>query len=322
MGSVQTLKKDKIMSEFKVKFRGVRGSYPIANKDFLQYGGNTSCVEINVNGHLIILDAGTGLIDIGNELIAKYIASATKSEKRTPINATVLISHIHQDHIQGFTFFRPLHIPSSNINVFGNVNYNESLADEISELLFGKSFPLDLGDIAGNLNIKDLNETEGIILRHGESPIIKRIENEKDAQLEKEDDVLITCYRSYAHPQEGVLIYKIKYKDKTLVYATDKESYPGGDKKLINYARGCNLLIHDAQYTTDDYLDSFVPKQGYGHSTFEMAVDAKKQSGAEKLVFFHFDPSYDDNKLNSIKEQYKLQEDIILAYEGLEIDLM
>lgn len=322
MGYVQTLKKDKIMSEFKVKFRGVRGSYPIANKDFLQYGGNTSCVEINVNGHLIILDAGTGLIDIGNELIAKYIASATKNEKRTPINATVLISHIHQDHIQGFTFFRPLHIPSSNINVFGNVNYNESLADEISELLFGKSFPLDLGDIAGNLNIKDLNETEGIILRHGESPIIKRIENEKDAQLEKEDDVLITCYRSYAHPQEGVLIYKIKYKDKTLVYATDKESYPGGDKKLINYARGCNLLIHDAQYTTEDYLDSFVPKQGYGHSTFEMAVDAKNQSGAEKLVFFHFDPSYDDNKLNSIKEQYKLQEDIILAYEGLEIDLM
>lgn len=310
------------MSEFKVKFRGVRGSYPIANKDFLQYGGNTSCVEINVNGHLIILDAGTGLIDIGNELIAKYIASATKNKKRTPINATVLISHIHQDHIQGFTFFRPLHIPSSNINVFGNVNYNESLADEISELLFGKSFPLDLGDIAGNLNIKDLNETEGIILRHGESPIIKRIENEKDAQLEKEDDVLITCYRSYAHPQEGVLIYKIKYKDKTLVYATDKESYPGGDKKLINYARGCNLLIHDAQYTTEDYLDSFVPKQGYGHSTFEMAVDAKNQSGAEKLVFFHFDPSYDDNKLNSIKEQYKLQEDIILAYEGLEIDLM
>lgn len=322
MGYVQTLKKDKIMSEFKVKFRGVRGSYPIANKDFLQYGGNTSCVEINVNGHLIILDAGTGLIDIGNELIAKYIVSATKTEKRTPINATVLISHIHQDHIQGFTFFRPLHIPSSNINVFGNVNYNESLADEISELLFGKSFPLDLGDIAGNLNIKDLNETEGIILRHGESPIIKRIENEKDAQLEKEDDVLITCYRSYAHPQEGVLIYKIKYKDKTLVYATDKESYPGGDKKLINYARGCNLLIHDAQYTTEDYLDSFVPKQGYGHSTFEMAVDAKNQSGAEKLVFFHFDPSYDDNKLNSIKEQYKLQEDIILAYEGLEIDLM
>lgn len=307
------------MSEFKVKFRGVRGSYPIANKDFLQYGGNTSCVEVNVNGHLIILDAGTGLINVGNELLGKYISSGLTTNEREPMKATVLISHIHQDHLQGFTFFRPLHIPSSQINVFGNVNYNESLADELSELLFGKSFPLDLGDIAGNLNIKDINETEGIILRHGEPPIIKRIENENDAKVEN-DDVLITCYRSYAHPQEGVLIFKIAYKDKVLVYATDKESYPGGDKKLAKFARGCDLLIHDAQYTTEDYLDVFSSKQGYGHSTFEMAVEAKNQVNAEKLVFFHFDPNYDDNKLNSIKEQYK-DDNIILAQEGLEIEL-
>ncbi len=309
------------MSEFNVKFRGVRGSYPIANKDFLQYGGNTSCVEVNVNGHLIILDAGTGLIEVGNRLMKDYISSGLNTSERTPIRATVLISHIHQDHLQGFTFFRPLHIPSSHINVFGNVNYNESLSDELAELLFGKSFPLDLGDIAGNLNIRDISETEGIILRHGEDPIIKRIENENDAKVENED-VLITCYRSYAHPQEGVLVYKISYKDKSLVYATDKESYAGGDKKLINFARGCNLLIHDAQYTTEDYMDSFSPKQGYGHSTFDMAVEAKNQSGAERLVFFHYDPGYDDTKLNSIKENYKQDENIILAFEGLKIDLM
>lgn len=310
------------MSEFNVKFRGVRGSYPIANKDFLQYGGNTSCVEVNVNGHLIILDAGTGLIEAGNRLMKDYISSGLNASERTPIRATVLISHIHQDHLQGFTFFRPLHIPSSCINVFGNVNYNESLSDELAELLFGKSFPLDLGDIAGNLNIRDISETEGIILRHGEDPIIKRIENENDAKVEN-DDVLITCYRSYAHPQEGVLVYKISYKDKTLVYATDKESYAGGDKKLVNFARGCNLLIHDSQYTTEDYMDSFNPKQGYGHSTFDMAVEAKNQSGAEKLVFFHYDPGYDDNKLNSIKEQFnQTKENTILAYEGLEIDLL
>ena len=309
------------MGEFKIKFRGVRGSYPVADGDFLQYGGNTSCVEVNVNRHLIILDAGTGLINIGNELMGKYIASGETPSDRTPIRATVLVSHIHQDHLQGFTFFRPLHIPSSQIDVYGNVNYNESLADELSELLFGKSFPLDLGDIAGNLNIKDINETEGIILRHGEPPIIKRIENENDAKV-KGDDVLITCYRSYAHPQEGVLIYKISHHDKVLVYATDKESYPGGDKKLAKFARGCDLLIHDAQYTMEDYLDAFVPKQGYGHSTFDMAIEAQKQANAKKVVFFHFDPSYDDNKLNIIKEHYKdLGESAIMAYEGLEIEL-
>jgi ribonuclease BN (tRNA processing enzyme) len=307
------------MSEFKVKFRGVRGSYPIADKDFLEYGGNTSCVEVNVNGHLIILDAGTGLINIGNELLSKHISSGISPTTRTPINATVLISHIHQDHLQGFTFFRPLHRPSSIINVFGNVNYNESLSDELAQLLFGKSFPLDLGDIAGNLNIKDLNECDGIILRHGEPPIIKRIETEENTKVEN-DDVLITFYRSYAHPQEGVLIYKIAYKDKTLVYATDKESYEGGDKKLVNFAKNCNLLIHDAQYTTEDYMDTFVPKQGYGHSTFDMAVECKNQSNAEKLVFFHFDPSYNDEKLNIISQKYG--DNIIMAREGMEIELM
>lgn len=310
------------MSEFKVKFRGVRGSYPIAKKDFLNYGGNTSCVEVHVNGHLILLDAGTGMIDAGNDLIKNYIKSGLSPKERTPIKATVLISHIHQDHILGFTFFKPLHIPSSVINVFGNVNYNETLSDELATLLFGKSFPVDLGDIAGNLSIRDITETEGIILRHGEPPIVKRIESEDDEKVTG-DDVLITCYRSYAHPQEGVIVYKISYKDKTLVYATDKESYKGGDRRLAKFARNCNLLIHDAQYTTEDYLNSYVPKQGYGHSTFDMALECQEQVNAEKLVFFHFDPSYDDEKLDLIKDQYKYVSDkAVLAYEGLEIKLL
>ncbi len=310
------------MGEFKVKFRGVRGSYPLAKKEFLNYGGNTSCVEVHVNGHLILLDAGTGMIDAGNELMQKYIESGVTPKERTPINATVLISHIHQDHILGFTFFKPLHVASSVINVFGNVNYNETLADELATLLFGKSFPVDLGNIAGTLNIRDLSEMEGIILRHGEPPIVKRIENEDDEKVSG-DDVLITCYRSYAHPQEGVIIYKIAYKDKTLVYATDKESYKGGDKRLARFARNCSLLIHDSQYTTEDYLNLYLPKQGYGHSTFDMALECQQQVNAEKLVFFHFDPSYDDEKLDLIKEQYKYTSDkAILAYEGLEINLL
>ena len=107
-----------------------------------------------------------------------------------------------------------------------------------------------------------------------------------------------------------------------MVYATDKESYLGGDKKLTNFARGCDLLIHDAQYTTEDYASPITPKQGYGHSTFEMAVEAQKQANAKKLVFFHYDPDYDDNKLNIIKEHYKANDEkVILPYEGLQIEL-
>lgn len=305
------------MSEFRVKFRGVRGSYPIANKDFLKYGGNTSCVEVNAGGHLIILDAGTGMIDVGNDLMERYIASGINNQDRIPVKACVFLSHIHQDHIQGFTFFRPLHLASTTINVYGNVSDNENLSQELSDMLFGKSFPLDLGDIAGNLNIKKLHDFDKIVLRHGCEPLINITDY-------NDEDVVITCYKSYAHPKDGVVVYKISYKNKSLVYATDKESYLGGDKKLVNFARNCNLLIHDAQYTTEDYLNHFSSKQGYGHSTFDMAVEVQKQTNAEKLVFFHFDPNYSDDKLDGVKDYYTklFPGKVIMAQEGLEINLI
>ena len=283
------------MDEFRIKFRGVRGSYPVANKEFLKYGGNTSCIEVHAGEHLIILDAGTGLISLGNELMHKYIESGTTITDRTPVKCTILLSHIHLDHIQGFPFFRP-------------------------KILFTKSFPLDLGDIAADLKIMDLNETNYIIFKQGEMPRVVRVNELKEGDY-TDEDVVITCYKSYAHPQNGVFVYKIAYKGKTLVYATDKESYPGGDKKLIKFAKGCDLLIHDAQYSTEDYLSIYVPKQGFGHSTFEMALDCKQQVGAKKMVYFHYDPGYNDEKLDMLAEEYA-SEDAIFAYEGLEINLL
>ena len=308
------------MSEFSLKFRGVRGSYPIANKDFLKYGGNTACVEVNAGGHKIILDAGTGMIDAGNELTQQYITSAYNPQERIPINVTVLLSHIHQDHVQGFTFFKPLHIDSTKVNVFGNVAENEDLEKELDNMLYGKSFPLDLGDVAGKLKIKNIEDNEIIVLKQNCEPLITT-----PAQYQVQwDDVVIENYRSYAHPQDGVTIYKISYKGKSLVYATDKETYLGGDKKLIEFARNCTILIHDAQYTTEDYMNTYSPKQGYGHSTYDMAVEVQRQTNAEKLVFFHFDPEYDDNKLDRINEQYRNQypDKVIMAQEGLELEIL
>lgn len=311
---------ENIKDEFRVKFRGVRGSYPVVHKDYLKYGGNTSCVEVNVGGHLIILDAGTGLINLGNELMKEHIASGTNLYDRKPIEATLLLSHIHQDHIQGFTFFRPSHVSTTKLNIFGATDYSETLADELAQLLFTKSFPLDLGDIAASLNMHDINETEYVIL-HGNEIKIKRIEGLEEL-IPTGDEVIISCYKSYAHPQDGVMVYKIAYKDKSMVYASDKESYIGGDKKLSMFARNCDLLIHDAQYTTEDYLNSYSPKQGYGHSTFDMAFDSQKQSGAKKLVFYHFDPSYNDEKLDVLAQHYqKISDTAYIAYEGFEIVL-
>ena len=92
-------------------------------------------------------------------------------------------------------------------------------------------------------------------------------------------------------------------------------------KKLIKFARNCNLLVHDAQYTVEDYLSIYTPKQGFGHSTFDMAIDAKRQTNAEKLEFFHYDPSYDDNKLDDLAKIYT-NDDVIMAKEGLELNLL
>ena len=306
------------MKDFKVKFRGVRGSFPVADKKFLQYGGNTSCVEINAGGHVIILDAGTGIVKVGDELMEKYISSALETKERNPVCASVLLSHIHQDHILGLTFFKPMHLKSSKISIFGDGNDSDILKDNLSNLVFGKTFPLDLNDIQCELDIHNLDENYVILLRDDCNAQLVR----KDKFEPQENDVVVTFYKSYVHPQNGVIIYKITYKGKSVVYATDKESYFGGDKKFVQFSKNCNLLIHDAQYTSEDYLNSHSPKQGFGHSTYDMALEAMHQTGAKNLVLFHYEPSYDDSKLDKIKELYTSQnKNVYMAYEGLELNI-
>lgn len=307
------------MSEFNVKFRGVRGSFPVAKRDFYNYGGNTSCVEVNVGGHLIILDAGTGIVSVGDDLMEKSISSSLKPEEREPVKAMVLLSHIHHDHILGLTFFKPLHLNSTKVMVFGPEQVNSSLEKCLSELVFGKTFPVDLEEISCKLEITGICDEQAILIKKDEKPQLLKLENVQQG----DDDVLITFYKSYVHPQDGVMIYKITYKNKSLVYATDKECYFGGDRKFIQFAKNCDLLIHDTQYTTEDYLNPCSPKQGYGHSTFDMAIEVMKQAKAKKLVFFHFDPSYDDAKLGRIKEYYTtLDKNVYLPNEGMEISIL
>ncbi len=307
------------MSEFNIKFRGVRGSFPVADRGFLKFGGNTSCVEVNVGGHMIILDAGTGIIGVGNDLIENYIASAINEKERTPIYSTILVSHIHQDHLLGLTFFKPIHIKNAKLKLFGPKSQNATLREDLSELIFGKTFPIDLGNIACDFDIKDICDSQGILIKPEKSPELVNLSDVNP----NDEDVFITFYKSYVHPQDGVMIYKISYKGKSLVYATDKECYFGGDKKFVKFAKDCDLLIHDAQYTTEDYLSPYSSKQGFGHSTYDMAIEVMKQAKAKQLVFFHYDPSYDDHKLDRIKEHYTSgNKNVHMAYEGMEIDLL
>lgn len=310
-------------TSFSVKFRGIRGSYPTPEKSFLEIGGNTSCVEVNVGGHLIILDAGTGIISLGNELLKKHISSSDEMFRRTPINATILLSHLHADHIQGFNFFKPLGILTSRIRVYGYSNYDESLEKNINSLLYGKSFPICLNDIAADLEISNITEQEVLIFDPNSPVALRKRVVSADDITPVGDEVIVSCMKSFAHGTEGVMVYKIAYRDKTMVYATDKESYIGADKRLAFFARNTDLLIHDSQYTGEDYMSPIAPKQGFGHSTFEMAIETAQAAQAKKLAFFHFDPSYDDEKLKHIESYYKNQfEGCFMAYEGCEAVLI
>ncbi len=308
------MKKD----DFKVRFWGVRGSYPVANENFLEYGGNTSCVEIIAGSHRIILDGGTGIIPLGDKIFKEHISSADNVFDRIPINVTVLLSHIHQDHIQGLNFFKPVNVVTTHFSLFGYSGFNSSLDKTLSELIFGKSFPINLYDITADCTISDITESDVIIFDKN-IPVLKRV-SEIDDTESKKDSLVISFIKLNSHPNFGIMCFKITYKNKSVVYATDTECYYGGAKKLELFAKDADLLIHDSQYTTEDYLSAVAPKQGFGHSTFDMAYNVACAANVKKLAFYHFDPAYNDEKLTSLEKFYKNKnENYFFAKEGLEI---
>ncbi len=309
--------------EFKVKFRGVRGSYPVCSSDQIKYGGNTSCVEIVANGKLIVLDAGTGIINLGSDLVKDYIASGTSPENRKPIEAVLLFSHSHLDHIQGFPFFKPAYIKSSSIYMYGFRPRSKDFEQVLAETIFDPIFPIELKEMSAQIKISNLHETQAIIIHPDKiEPEVIRVTEEHELTA-PDDAILIRCAKSYAHPKDGVLMFRITYNGKSVVYASDKESYIGGDSKFATFARNTDLLIHDAQYTTEDYVSPIIPKQGYGHSTPDMAIEAAKLANAKQLVLFHLDPNYNDDFLEKMEIRAKgMFQNLLMAYEGLEIDLM
>jgi len=306
------------MQEIKIKFRGVRGSHPVPHQSCLKYGGNTSCVEIQAGGHLIILDAGTGIIDLGRDLQKEHILSGTDLYSRKPVNATLILSHIHQDHIQGLQFFAPLFIPTTKLDLYGLPYPKESLKDTLTDVLFERVFPVSIDEIPSNFNIYDFQLKHILILKpDGTKEFIKA--SDFKAQ-EHNDDVVISVHKTPAHPKNGSLCIKVQYSGKTVVYATDKEGYIGCDKKFIEFAHNADILIHDAQYTHQDYISPILPKQGFGHSTFNMAIETAKFAKAKKLIFFHFDPNYDDGILSMLENEFCANSDEFeFAKEDLEI---
>ncbi len=298
--------------EFKIKFWGVRGSYPTPGAGTIQYGGNTSCVEINAGGRTIILDAGTGIIPLGRELVKR-----AAQEKRR-VELLLLFTHFHHDHIQGFPFFLPAYIPSASLHIFGPGGTPETLKHILDHNQSAENFPVRLGEMSAAKKIRSVGEAQIIVWDENG---ICAAESDLSAG---EDAVLIRIYKSNAHPG-NVYVYRIMYHGKSIVYATDTEGYVGTDRKLVNFSRGADVLIHDAQYSEEHYhgtLAGFPATQGYGHSTASMAGEVAAACNAGELILFHHEPTYSDEKVAAQELcAKKVFENSHAAFEGLEIAL-
>lgn len=300
--------------ELRIKFWGARGSYPTPGEGTVKYGGNTASVEIRAGERTIILDAGTGVIPLGRELAGTKRAS----------EIMLLFSHLHHDHTQGFPFFVPAYIPNARLHIFGPDGTHESLKSVLEHNQSSETFPVSLRDMASTKDIQAVRDSQVIVwdeagvrvVESSSGPVLSRAEGLSD------DAVVVRIHKSYAHPG-GVFVYRITWRGRSIVYATDTEGYVGTDKRLVAFAKDADVLIHDAQYLDEHYwglLDGFPSTQGYGHSTVTMACEVAASARVGELILFHHDPAYSDAMVvgmeKSAKEKFA---NARAASEGLEL---
>jgi phosphoribosyl 1,2-cyclic phosphodiesterase len=275
----------------KVEFWGVRGSIASPGAETAGVGGNTSCVEVVCGKTRIILDAGTGIRRLGDSLLKSAMAG------EAGVEAALLLSHFHWDHIQGLPFFVPAYMPSTKLTIVGGLNGVRSLPEVLAHQMQAPVFPVRLDELRGELSFREVRPGDSFAI--GEAVV-------RAAKLN--------------HPG-GVHAYRIEHGGKSVVYATDTEHYACVDPALVALAEGADALIYDAQYTPEEYDGKKGPsKVGWGHSTFAAAAAVAEASRVGKLVLFHHDPRRTDAEVVGIEERARaLFPDTVAAREGMRL---
>jgi phosphoribosyl 1,2-cyclic phosphodiesterase len=299
---------------FSVTFWGVRGGYPKPGPTTTEFGGNTTCLEVQAGNHLIIIDAGTGIIGLGEKLVAQHRVD------KQPIVASILFTHTHHDHTQGFPFFMPSHLGSSILYIFGPRLLHEDLEAVLARAMLPPVHPVRLDELSAMRVIRNISNNEVIVFSDPETP--PQIFNAfREESVSSPWEVKVGIMRGYNHPQ-GVFHYRIEMGDRKLVIATDTEGYVGGDRRLIQFAHGASALIHDAEFTTEEYVKGPPSRQGWGHSTWRMAAEVAEAAQVEHLVLTHHNAHHDDAFLRDMERQAQaIFPATVMAREGLTLEL-
>src|SRR5947209_3571718 len=298
----------------RVRFWGTRGSVPTPGPSTVRFGGNTACVEMRTNaGTFFIFDSGTGIRELGLDL----------TRRGGPVSAHLMLGHTHWDHISGFPFFTPAFVPGNRMVIYGARDLDRSLRDVLAGQMHYTYFPVPLGDLRAEIEFCELDEGEIAI----------------------DDAVIHTHYLNHTAVCMG---YRLEADGVSVAYITDHEPYGlslirpgsdgqpeigrglrggfihGGDRRLIEFVRGVDLLVMDTQYTPEEYAQ----KRGWGHSPTDYVTDVAVEAAVKRYALFHHEPVHSDDRVEEMVEYCRSRAgevespvEVFAAQEGLTLEL-
>ena len=276
---------------------------PTPGPDTASYGGNTSCVEVRVGGQVLILDAGSGIRRLGQSLLREF--------RDRPLKITLLVSHTHWDHIQGFPFFLPAYSPRVNVRIMGNSGAVHGLRGALFEQMQSAFFPVGLSQMASHVTFEEIH----------------------DAQFQIGAVKVRTIFAN--HP--GICVgFRLSTPGGDIVYLPDHEAYERNererqkaagesahnaldyarsqDEKIVEFMRGADVVIADSQYDEAEYPS----RRGWGHTCADDTVHLAVRAGAKQLFLFHHDPDHHDTKIAEMVKRAKAR--VTAGHSALAVD--
>ena len=254
----------------RVKFWGVRGSIPTPGPNTVHYGGNTSCVEVRADGQIIILDAGTGLRLLGQQLLAEF--------ENRPLELTLLLTHTHWDHIQGLPFFLPVYKPLSHLRILGYEGARHGLEVVLAGQMASPFFPVALREVPANLRIEELKQ-----MRFQIGPV--RVQAGVANHPGK-------CFGYRLFTSGGSVAFfpdnEVRLEETTAMGRANQE--------MVDFLRDTDVLIMDTQFDAEEYRQH----TGWGHGCLDAVVELALRAEVRTLCLFHYDPDHDDARISQM----------------------